>query len=706
MTDSGPTEGSERTATLQESAPGGLTGRAQLVLLQVLVAIVLSYHVQFSHETHALFDVKEWVVLGLLLLTAVLLALPARWWETKWLVGGCVVADTLIVSGITYFSPNAANGLHVTYFLIILIAASAPTLKQVIGFSTAMCTAYGIMLLWGPLQTRELLEGELLEIPVLLIMGVFYGAAAETVREVRRRAERMLRESEVKFRSVVQSAPDAVILIDSRGTVVSWNKAAQAIFGYTEREAVGEPLTLFMPERYREAHLRGLQRFLSTGESYLLGHAVEFEGLRKDGTEFPFELSITSWSTDRGLYFSGILRDISERKRVDEWVAQKEERLHQAQKMEAIGRLASEVAHDFNHLLFIILGSSELLRRRLAPEDPSVKKLEEISKAVDRGRVMTQRLLSFGRKQPQQPVPLNLNSIVADLAPMLERLLGRGITLVTRLSASLAPVLADTSQLEQVLMNLVTNARDAMPRGGVVTIETATVDGRDVPADGPEGSGPTGPCAVLAVSDTGVGMEPEVQAHCFDYFFTTKAPDQGTGLGLAMVRSIVQQNGGLVTVRSQPGQGTTFRLYFPQAGRSPATDEPAGPPKAVPRGTETILVVDDDCDARLLMQEWLQQQGYRVLEVADGETALLLAAQQPDPIHLLVTDMAMPAMNGKELARRLSDLRAGLKVLYVSGCSEEVLASYGVTRPGDEWLAKPFTIESLAAKVREVLDRT
>lgn len=706
MTDSGPIAGSRETGFLQEPSLAGLTNRSQLVLLQVLVAIALSYHVQFSHETHALFDVKEWVVLGLLLLTAGLLLLPARWWETKWMVGSIVLADTMIVSGITYFSPNAASGLHVIYFLIILIAASAPTLKQAIGFSLVMCAIYAIILYLGPLQTKELLEGDLLEIPVLLIMAVFYGAAAETVRQVRRRAEQMLRESEIKFRSVVQSAPDAIILIDNRGTVVSWNKAAQAVFGYTEQEAVGEPLTLFMPERYREAHLRGVQRLLSTGESYLIGHTIEFEGRRKDGTEFPFELSLSSWTTDSGTYFSGILRDISERKRVDEWIVRKEEQLHQVQKMEAIGRLASEVAHDVNHLLFIILGSSELLRRRLAPKDPSVKKLDEIGKAVERGRALTQRLLSFGREKPQQPTPLNLNTIITDLAPMLERLVGKGITLVTRLAASLNLLLADTGQQEQVLMNLVTNARDAMPQGGAVTIETANVDGREALAGGSDEGRLAGPCVMLAVSDTGVGMDPQVQAHCFDHFFTTKAPDQGTGLGLATVHSIVRQNGGVITVQSEPGRGTTFRLYFPQVESLPSVDEPAVVSKPVPRGTETILVVDDDREARVLMQEWLQQQGYRVLEVADGETALLLAAQQPEPIHLLVTDVMMPAMNGKELARRLAALRAGLKVLYVSGCSEEVLASYGVTRPGDEWLPKPFTIEGFAAKVREILDRT
>lgn len=324
MTDSSPAEASRKILFFQGST--GLTTRSQLLLLQILIAIVLAYHVQFSQETHALFEVKEWVALGLLLVTAALPAFPARWWEAKWMVGTCVLANTLIVSGMMYFSPNVTYGLHVIYFLIILIAASAPTLKQVIGFSVAMCAAYGVLLYLGPLQTKALEEGDLLEIPILLIMGVFYGIAAETVRQVRRHAEQALRESEVKFRSVVQLGPDAVILINSRGTVVSWNKVAQTIFGYTEQEAVGEPLTLFMPERYREAHLRGLGRFLSTGESYLLGHTVEFEGRRKDGSEFPLELSFSTWTMGGETCFSGILRDVTERKQVEAAVQESQER--------------------------------------------------------------------------------------------------------------------------------------------------------------------------------------------------------------------------------------------------------------------------------------------------------------------------------------------------------------------------------------------
>jgi len=674
------------------------SNRAHLLLLQIIVTIVLSYQVVFGEQTFLLYQMKEYVVLGLMVLLAGLMSLPKWVWDTNWFPGLLAVSDTVITSGTIYLSGNAESGLYLTYFLIILIAAALPSLKQVIGFSIVLCVAYGVILYLGPGQLKALSENELLRLPVLLIMATFYGVTADTVRRVRRRAERQLRESEVKFRSVIQSAQDAIIVADGQGTILSWNRAARAIFGYEDQEAFGRSLCLLMPERYREAHLMGLRRFLATGESYIMGQTVEFPGLRKDGAEFPAEISLATWDTEDGRYFSGILRDISERKQVEAFISRKEERLQHSQKMDVLGRFAAEVAHDFNHLLFVIMGSAQLILKQMAPENPSVNKLTEIQKAVERGQALTQRLLNYSHSQPTQRRRVSLNAVIVELTPLLERLVGKNIHIVTNLFAGLGDVEADARQIEQVLMNLVINARDAMPHGGTLTLQTTSVEGA---VGEREKAAKPGSYARLAVSDTGIGMAPEVQARCFTPFFTTKEAGQGTGLGLSIVQSIVQQSGGVVGVQSRRGEGTTFLIDLPLIDSASAKEISA--PKPARQGPRTVLVVDDSLDSRALTKTFLRQDGYTVLEAPSGEAALTLAANHPEPIDLLVTDIMMPEMNGRELALRLISQRPDMKVLYTSALGEQAMATYGVAGPEMIFLQKPFLPEALSAKVQLLL---
>lgn len=674
--------------------------RAELLLLQILVAIVLSYHLLFSPETHGLNDLKEWVVLSLLLLVAGVMVFPGKVWESSWFVGALVMIDTAVTSSLIYFSPNAASGFHVTFFLIILVAASAPSLQQAIGLSLLLCGGYAGLLYLGPSQIRTLSVSELLELPVLLIMAVFYGVSADTVRRLHRKTEQIAKDSERTFRALVESARDPIVQMDSRGIMIWWNTAAQSLFGYDEQELLGQPVGLLMPERYRAVHAEGLERFVRTGQSDIVGKALEYEGLKKDGTEFPFELSLVAWKGEREVYFSGILRDLSERKRMDALVRQKESELRQRQKMEALGRLAAEVAHDFNQLLQVIQGSSQMLLKGRDVSDPLFKRLDAIKKASERGEVITRQLLVFSRKQPMQLRRVDLNRLVADQVPIIRELMGAAICVETELAPNVCPVLVDVALFPQVLINLAMNARDAMPEGGTFAMSTSLADHGG--ANGLAGLGGR-PSVRLAIRDTGQGMDSELCARCFEPFFTTKDPGHGTGLGLATVQKIVKHSGGTIEAVSEPGRGTTFTICLPcqEAAEQP---EEAAMPKVMPRGNETILVVDDDRDVRILIQDALTEQGYEVLEAGSPENALLLAAQYPGRIHLLLTDVVMPEMNGRQLAERLALVRPDVKTLYVSGYSGEILASHGLEHQVPLCIPKPFTIEELAVKVRRLLD--
>jgi PAS domain S-box-containing protein len=518
--------------------------------------------------------------------------------------------------------------------------------------------------------------------------------AEEHAKQVRL-AEDALRASELRLRSVLESAPDAIVIADSNGLILSWNPGAQAVFGYVPDEVLGKSLAVLMPPRFHDAFRAGLERHRTTGTAEMIGKMVEFPGVRKNGQEFPLEISVATWRTAEGTFYSGILRDVSERQHL-------EEQLRQAQKMETVGRLAAGVAHDFNNLLMAVLGYSELTLRKLAPDDPLRGDLLGIIEVGERTATLTRQLLSFSRKQAVRPQVLDLHAVVATVSKMLRRLIGEDVELETRTDAVNSRVRADPGQLEQVLLNLAVNARDAMPQGGRLRIETDNVYLDEAAARArPEAR--TGAHVVLTVTDTGCGMPPEVQAHLFEPFFTTKETGKGTGLGLATVHGIVKQSGGHIAVESAVGRGTTFRIYLPAA--DPDTAGSPTPAATAPGGTETVLLVEDEDVLRPLFRRMLQDKGYQVLEARNGSDALQIASSHAGPIHLLLTDVVLPQMNGREVAERLTALRPGLRVLFMSGYASEKVFRHGVVEEGTAFLQKPFREETLARKVREVLDR-
>jgi signal transduction histidine kinase len=382
---------------------------------------------------------------------------------------------------------------------------------------------------------------------------------------------------------------------------------------------------------------------------------------------------------------------------------QTQEQLIQAQKMEAVGRLAGGVAHDFNNLLTVIIGRAQLLLMRLRPGEPLRQDLELIQHTAHRAASLTHQLLALSRKQILQPKLLDLNGLVTDVTQMLRRLIGEDIELLTVFDPALGQVRADPSQLEQVVLNLVVNARDAMPGGGQLTLETANVILDDAYArEHPEVQ--PGPYVRLAVRDTGIGMDAETRAHLFEPFFTTKGPGKGPGKGLAIVYGIVTQSGGQIVVDSTPEQGTTFTIYLPRAEDCPEALAPQAVGLGLVRGQETILLAEDDDGVREMVREMLQLAGYTVLAAANGSEALRLGGAQQGPIHLLLTDVVMPGMSGRELADRLVQVRPHIKVLFASGYTDEALGQHGVLDPAVTLLQKPFTPDALARKVREVLD--
>ncbi len=393
----------------------------------------------------------------------------------------------------------------------------------------------------------------------------------------------------------------------------------------------------------------------------------------------------------------------AEARRAYDELSQTQSQLVQAQKMQAVGQLAGGIAHDFNNLMTVVTGRAELLLRRLRPGDLLRRDVEEIQATAQRATDLTRQLLAFSRKQVLEPRVLNLNQVVADLAPMLRRLIGDHVELVTALAPDLGQVKADPRQLEQVLMNLTLNARDAMPDGGRITLETADVVLDADYAREHVGAQP-GPHVMLAVSDTGRGMDAETLARIFEPFFTTKGPGQGTGLGLATVYGIVKQSGGNIWVYSEPGRGTTFKIYLPRVSEAAGDAAPAGGPGAPSAGRETILLVEDDEAVRRLARDILTGQGYQVLEAAHGGEALLVAGRHQGPIHLLLTDVVMPQMSGRVLAERLAATRPEVKVLYMSGYTENAVVHHGVLDADTVYIQKPFTLEGLARKVRDVLD--
>jgi PAS domain S-box-containing protein len=518
-------------------------------------------------------------------------------------------------------------------------------------------------------------------------------------QEAQDRAQQ-LHESYERFRSITDSANDAIISVNQAGDVVFWNLRAAVVFGYDESEALGRPVARLLPEKHRAEFVEEVAR-LRAGDTSWLGRSIELAALRRDGTEVPVELSLSTWRAGTDLYYTGVIRDITERRQAAEALAQREEQLRHAQKMEAVGRLAGGIAHDFNNLLTAILGYADLLLEELPADHPMRRDLEGIQKAGRSAASLTKELLAFSRKQVLQPVVLDMNQVVSTTEILMRRLLGEDVELVLQLETHPEPVRADRSQLEQVLLNLVVNARDAMPEGGRLTISTsnfvlgASAGGRNLPAA-------VGAYVVLTVSDTGHGMTEEVRSHIFEPFFTTKELGKGTGLGLATVYGIVQQSGGHIWVESEPGKGASFHVCLPIVEEAPA-DASTADADPGRHGSETILLVEDNDSVRNLARDALTRYGYAVIEARHGAEALSIASGQLDRISLVLTDVVMPVMGGRELASRLTALRPDLKIIFTSGYTTEAITSQS---GASAFLQKPFSPTLLGQTVRDVLDMT
>jgi len=494
----------------------------------------------------------------------------------------------------------------------------------------------------------------------------------------------------------IERMPLAYILLDAQMQITDWNPAAERIFGFSREEAIlmAPPFEKLVPPHAQAETARIVGRMLSGDPT---AHAVH-DNLTKSGRTITCEWFNTPLMAADGS-FSGLLclvQDVSDRRRL-------EEQIRQAQKMEAVGRLAGGMAHDFNNLLTVISGYTDMALSSLRADDPTREILEEVQKAGNRAAALTRQLLAFSRKQVLMPVVLDLNELVRELEKMLVRLIGEDIDLAIRPAPKLWPVRVDAGQMEQVVMNLVVNSRDAMPEGGKLTIETSNITLDDEYAS-KHAEARAGDHVLLAVTDTGTGMDEATRARIFEPFFTTKGPDRGTGLGLSTVYGIVKQSGGHIAVYSEPGRGTCFKIYLPSAQTPTAASGQAASSGPALQGSETVLLVEDEAAVRALARTALKQRGYRVLEADNGAAALHVAEEFAEPIHLLATDVVMPHMSGRELAERLVPLRPNMKVLFLSGYMDDAIVRHGLLESTAAFLHKPYTPQGLAAKVREVLD--
>jgi len=592
------------------------------------------------------------VVLALLagLAATLLLALVRSWWSAIIVLGiavGTWAGCTLLLSG---------SGL----------------LLSPLPVTAALACSFPVVILLNYVQEKRRAERTQRQLE----------SAEEKTREV-------LRESESRYQRLVENINDAIIMDDTEGRLVFANRRLREWFGLEGKNLRGVLLEDFAAPEWRDT-LRAQHESRMKG-----GNApdhFEYEAIRPDGSRIWIEALVTNVEQNgRIAGTQAALRDITERKRM-------EAQYLQAQKMESIGRLAGGVAHDFNNLLTVINGFCDLLLNRRRDASAYRAGLKEIRAAGERAAELTRNLLAFSRKQLAQPRPLDLNAVISEAEKMFGLLVGEDVDLITRLSPALGQVMADSTQLHQILMNLLVNARDAMPRGGRVVIETKNIEAdedfvRRHPACKP------GPYVYLGVTDTGTGMSDEVKRHLFEPFFTTKEQGKGTGLGLATIYGIVQQSGGTIKVASKPDEGSTFHIYLPRV----ETARPAQPilTDALPamQGSKTVLVVEDQDAVRKFMRDVLENAGYAVLQAANGREALALAERFPKTIHLLVTDIVLPLMNGFELADTLKTARPEMKVLFTSGYAEETMGSRGIVADDLAYLPKPFSPEQLRSEV-------
>ncbi len=520
-----------------------------------------------------------------------------------------------------------------------------------------------------------------------------------TVRDLTesKQAEQALRRSEREFRSLFTAAPVGIGVADLHGNLLAFNDAILRPGGYTREdvEQIGNVAALYYDSGDRDT---ALALFAAQG---FVSH-VETRFRRKDGEPYDVWLSLTPTTFNGTPCLQAIVEDRTERKRAEEALRRSEEQLRQSQKMESVGRLAGGVAHDFNNLLGVILGHTELAMEQLDPNQPAFESLLEIRNAAERSASITQQLLAFARRQVTAPTLVDINRSVEGIVDILQRLVGEDVELAWSPGADLGAVEIDPSQLDQILVNLCANARDAMADSGRVTIETSAVLIDRPFSEAHEGCVP-GEYIRLSVSDTGSGMSTEVLEHLFEPFFTTKEPGKGTGLGLATVYGIVRQNHGVIDVVTAPSLGSTIEIYLPRQADRPSPPVRKRTVKAAPGGGQTLLVVEDEPSVLRLTERILADRGYHVIAARTPAEALRAAGTHPNEIALLLTDVIMPEMNGRELAEQLLAARPTLKVLYMSGYAAEVISGRGVLASGTAVLQKPFTAEDLAASVRTAL---
>ncbi len=513
------------------------------------------------------------------------------------------------------------------------------------------------------------------------------------------RSEQALRESDARLRGIMNNTADGIITIDEQGLIDSFNHAAELMFGYTAEEMRGLNVSTLMPEPHHGRHDQYLENYLRTGKGKILGIGPrELDGKRKDGTLIPIDLAVSEMRVGDTRLFIGVVRDITERK-------ESQEQLAQAQKMEAIGQLTGGIAHDFNNMLLAIIGNLELLGDHIGENGAARKSLDVAFRAAMSAADLTQRLLAFSRRQPLNPVATDVNQLILNTQPLLQRTLGEDIDFETVLGGGLWQAIVDESQLESAVLNLAINARDAMRNGGKLTLETGNVRlDRDYAAGHLDVT--PGQYVMVAVTDSGTGMTAKVMERAFEPFFTTKEIGKGSGLGLSMIYGFVKQSGGHVKIYSEVGHGTTVKIYLPRAvGDEQTRDDRSLRQRAMPSGDENILVVEDDPDVRAFVTTALEALGYSVTEAGDGPSAVAIMDQGRD-FDLLFTDVVLPSgMNGRQVADQYAKRYPRGKILFSSGYTENAIVHHGRLDDDAELLAKPYTREALARVVREILDK-
>jgi PAS domain S-box-containing protein len=551
-----------------------------------------------------------------------------------------------------------------------------------------------------------------------------------------------------EFRALLEAAPDAMVIGDANGRISLVNAQTEKLFGFNRDELLGQPVEMLIPERYRGGHVHHRRGYTDSPRLRPMGVGRELYGLRKDGSEFPVEISLSPFRSEGGMLVFSAIRDITLQKkaqndlreakealetRVRERTAELmmanealqgeivqrelamrqrdseqersrrlEEQLLLSQKMEAIGRLAGGIAHDFNNLLGVILGNAEMMLKAGPPCAPHVERVEQIKMAGEEAATVTKQLLAFARQQVSEPQMLDLNVVLTELDPLLRRIVEENIRLEMALSRDLGDIKNDRSQLSQVILNLVANARDAMKKGGRLLIETSNTYLGEAYARDHLDVVP-GPYVQLSVTDSGEGMDKETVSRIFEPFFTTKEQGSGSGLGLATVYGIVRQSGGHIWVYSERERGTTFKIYLPRASGDAGVDLNAGE-KGVSIGSETILLVEDSKLLARVTRDFLVSTGYRVLAAAEATEALHIAAEYLGRIHILLTDVVMPHMNGRELSEELLKKRPDMKVLYMSGHTAGVISQNALLEQDVAFIEKPFTHDGLARKIRQLLE--